>query len=317
MIVTTRFPDLPPDPETAANAAFRRRFLSRWGRENSVFLASTRRAAYGPLATALSFKTVLEGAVTLTLGRRQLRMEPGCFLPVNDGGSYRVDINAEQPVRCLSVHFKPELAAEVAAVQGVAWTGALDGRTTRRQPLLRETLRPHEPALQPLLQRIALRARSPDADTAALEEDFIDLLSELLRLESRTGTQVLAALPAVRPATRAELVRRVAWAADFIRSSYREAITLDDIAAAAHLSKFHLLRAFAQVQGCTPHQFVQSLRVAAAQHLLANPALDLQQVAEASGFGSRWTLQRALRRHCGASGRWLRTGVSARPGAPS
>ena len=43
MIVTTRFPDLAPRPETAANAAFRRRFAARWARENVVFLASTRR----------------------------------------------------------------------------------------------------------------------------------------------------------------------------------------------------------------------------------------------------------------------------------
>jgi hypothetical protein len=35
MILTT-LPDLPPRPETAANAAFRRRFYVRWGHENAI-----------------------------------------------------------------------------------------------------------------------------------------------------------------------------------------------------------------------------------------------------------------------------------------
>jgi AraC-like DNA-binding protein len=306
MILTTQFPDLPPRPETAVNAAFRRRFFARWGQENSVFLASTRHAEYGPMPTALSFKTVLEGSATLTLGRRRVVLEPGRFLLVNAGQSYGVSIRSERPVRCLSLHFHPQLAREVATARRLDWAAALDGAARARQPLLRETLRAHEATLMPALRRISAAVQAGGSEPGAVEADFIELLGALLRQEQRRREDSLGALSAVRVSTREELARRIGWATDFIHSAYTEPVALDDIAAAAHLSKFHLIRAFKQLQRCTPHQFVQARRVEAAQRLLAQGQPDLESVAAASGFGSRWTMQRALRRHLGATGEQLR-----------
>lgn len=307
MIVTTKFPDLPPLPETPRNAEFRRRFFSRWGRENSVFVASARRAAYGPIPTALSFKTVLQGEVALTLGRRPLKLEPGRFLMVNPGDTYRVDINSPREVQCFSVHFQPALAGEVASSHPLGWRAALaSGPLAGREPWLRESLRPLDPGLQRMVQLLAASVAAGQPDAMALEQQFITLLQLLLDHESQRLKRDLDALDSVRVSTRQELLRRVDWAADFIHSSYAEAITLADIAQAAHLSKFHLLRAFHQVKHCTPHQYLRACRVAAARRLLKDPALDLEAVATAAGFGSRWTLQRALRLHLGASGAFLR-----------
>jgi AraC-like DNA-binding protein len=312
MIVTTQFPDLPPRPETAANAAFRRRFFARWGQENSVFLASTCRAEFGPLPTAPSLKMVLDGAMEITLGRRRVRLEPGALLWVNGGDTYAAQIRSPRAVHCFSLHFRPALADEVAAAAGCDWTLALErGSHGRRQqlPLLRDALRGAAPALAPLLARIRTRVLAGDRDGGLYEEDFVALIGHLLADERRARTR-LQALSAARPATREELARRIGWATDFMRGRYAEPIGLAEIAAAAHLSKFHLLRAFRELEGCTPHQYLQARRVEAARRLLAEPALDLEAVAAASGFGSRWTLQRALRRQCGASGRTLRLALS-------
>lgn len=310
MIVTTRFPDLPPLPETPHNAGFRRRFFSRWGRESSVFVASTRRAAYGPIPTALSFKTVLEGRATLTLGRRRLLLEPGHFLLVNAGEHYSVDIDSPTPVHCFSVHFKPELAADVAASQGRGWAAALEGLDSPGGlPQWREALRPLDVDLQAFVARLVTRVAGSDEGPPqgmALEQSLVLLLQAMLEREQRQRSEALQALHSVRAATRHELLRRVDWASDYILSAYAGPITLDDIAAAAHLSKYHLLRAFHQVKRCTPHQFLQARRVQVARGLLAVQSLDLESVAEATGFGSRWSLQRALRRHYGASGARLR-----------
>lgn len=316
MIVTTRFPDLPPLPETPLNAGFRRRFFSRWGRENSVFVASTRRAAYGPIPTAPSFKTVLEGRATLTLGRRRLLLEPGHFLLVNAGEDYSVAIDSPRPVRCFSVHFKPELAAEVAAAQGRSWAEALEGPSDQgAPPPWREALRPLDGDLQAFVARLAARVASEPPHALACEQALVLLLQGMFERERRHRCEALQALPSVRAATRHELLRRVDWASDFILSTYAEPITLDDIAAAASLSKYHLLRAFHQVKRCTPHQFLQARRVQVARGLLDEHALDLAAVAESTGFGSRWSLQRALRRHFGASGTHLRESRGAEAGA--
>ena len=307
MIVTTTFPDLPPLPETPLNAGFRRRFFSRWGRENSVFVAATRRAGYGPIATALSFKTVLHGKAQLTLGRRRLSLEPGLYLPVNAGGEYSVCIDSPVNVHCFSVHFHPELAAEVAAAQGLDWSGALEGcPPARALPLLQESLRPLDAGLQDQVQRMTLGVGTGHAEPMALEQEFVALLHRMLRNEAQRRRNALEAVPTVRPSSRLELLRRVDWAADYILSTYAEDITLDDIAQAARLSKYHLLRAFRQIKQCTPHQFLRARRVEAARLLLARRELGLEAVAAAAGFGSRWTMQRALRLHLGHSGAGLR-----------
>ena len=305
MIVTTRFPDLPPRPETAANAAFRRRFFARWGQENSVFLASTRAAEYGPLPTALSFKAVLSGQVAVRLGRRRLTMGPGECLLVNPGQTYGFSIRSAEPVRCFSVQVRDELARELAADAQRGPDAALDGPPGGRSVDVAEQLRELEGPLRAALGELVRRVQQ-GAAAADIEAGFIALVGSALRDDAARRAQAQRSLDAVRPATRAELARRVGWAADFMRSEHARAIALADVAAAAHLSRFHLLRAFRQVQRCTPQQFLQQLRLRSALRLLEDPALDLQTIAARCGFGSRWTLQRALRAHLGTSGRGWR-----------
>ena len=86
---------------------------------------------------------------------------------------------------------------------------------------------------------------------------------------------------------------------------------------AARLSKYHLVRAFHAVHGETPMALLARTRVRAARRLLADPALSLEDVAALSGFGSRQTLFRQLRRHCGDGGRGLREGAARSRAAPT
>jgi AraC family transcriptional regulator len=118
--------------------------------------------------------------------------------------------------------------------------------------------------------------------------------------------QLAQRIAAARPATRTELLRRVSLAADAIQSRFPEALTLDDLATAARLSKFHLVRLYRAVHGITPYEALQRKRARAAMRLLRNSEADLTDIAVAVGFGTRFTLFRQLRRHYGASGSVLR-----------
>jgi AraC family transcriptional regulator len=111
---------------------------------------------------------------------------------------------------------------------------------------------------------------------------------------------------AARSATRAELHRRVMLAADFIHSNYTRPIVLDDIAAAAHLSKYYLVRLFSEVHRVAPHGFLLRKRVGAACRLLAASNLDVNEIAEATGLGTRWSLYRQLRKQLGVNAQGLR-----------
>lgn len=311
MIVTTRFPDLPPRPETSANAGFRRQFAARWARENVVFLASTRRADTPPLPAALSVKLVEQGDATLEVGRRRVLLEAGRCLVVNEGETYAVSIASTTPVRCFSVHFRPGLAAEVARARSEPWERALargNEAATGATPLFGDQLRMPSAAVRQTLDTIRQLVLAGERGGDVFEAPFIALLDRLLA-DDRAARAQLDTLDAVRPATRAELGRRAAWAHDFILSHYADPITLDRIADAARLSKYHLLRTYHQLYGTTPHAALRARRAEAAQALLRDGTTDLAAVAEAVGFGSRWAMQRALRRHCGATGRALRRRV--------
>lgn len=306
MIVTTRFPDLPPRPETTANAAFRRSFAARWGRENVVFMASAQRVDTPPLPSALSVKLCTQGELTLQIGRRRVLLEAGQCVVVNEGEQYAVSIASQRPVHSFSLHFRPGLAAEVAQARGQSWEAALhSGCGDRTAPLLRDELRRPSAALQQLLCAVRERALAGQRDGEAYEALFIATLDRLFS-DDEALRSASDRIDAVRASTRAELARRAARAHEYIHSHYAEPVTLQHIAEAAHLSKFHLLRAFGQAYGATPHALLTARRTEVALRLLRQADADLAAVAEQAGFGSRWSMQRALRQHCGGTGRSLR-----------
>jgi AraC family transcriptional regulator len=309
MIVTTRFPDLPPRPETSANAAFRREYFARWGRENMVFLAATRDFESLPQTAPLSVKLLEQGQATLRIGRREVVLEAGRCIIVNEGEPYSVRIASSEPARALSLHFRPGLAAEVYSARRADWSRALaDGAelASASTPQLGDQL--HAPSR-------ALAEVVGEREGEAFEPLLIAALDRLMADDEGERSRAARALGVVRAATRDELRRRAGWAHDFILSNYAEAIALADIAAAAHLSKYHLLRVFHQVYGRTPLAALRARRAQAAHALLRGGANDLAVVAGTVGFGSRWAMQRALREAYGATGRALVQKAPADAGA--
>ncbi|HEY6643903.1 GlxA family transcriptional regulator [Povalibacter sp.] len=68
------------------------------------------------------------------------------------------------------------------------------------------------------------------------------------------------------------------------------------LAAVACMSERNLARLFAEHAACSPLDYVQRMRVALARDLLSNSSLDIERVAERSGFSSAHHLRRVWRR---------------------
>ena len=94
---------------------------------------------------------------------------------------------------------------------------------------------------------------------------------------------------------RQELYRRLSWGRDFIHSNYQQQITIDDMARAACLSKYHFIRLFHALEGVTPYNYLQRKRVAVAQRLLSTTKLTHVEIAEQVGFDHRSTMAEAYR----------------------
>lgn len=307
MILSRKFPDLPPKPETPQNAEFRRSFFARWGRENTVFCATTTRAEFSPLAGALSVKSVQNGAVRLTIEGRGISLDDDHFIVVNRGESYGAQFDSPRPVTAFSIFFRPGLAEEVAAGLKTPLADILGhGTDPARAPVqFSSHLRTHDVSITPMLREIRHEMLAGQIDEGWYEEKFHQLLTRLLGAE-HGYLQRADLIDAAKRSTREELLRRISWATDFINTSYADPIALDDIALAARLSKFHLARLFSRVVGITPHAYLQRKRTQVARRLLDHTDLDVGDVAAAAGFGSRWTMYRFLRRAYGRGGRALR-----------
>lgn len=68
------------------------------------------------------------------------------------------------------------------------------------------------------------------------------------------------------------------------------------LAEQAHTSARHLTRLFREHAGCTPMDYLYQIRVALARDMLRETRLNLERVAEKSGFGSAQHLRRVWRR---------------------
>ena len=87
----------------------------------------------------------------------------------------------------------------------------------------------------------------------------------------------------------------------FIRDHVSEGIQVDDVAAAAAVSRRSLQRRFPQVVGRTLQEEIRYVRIAKARDLLAQTDLPLNQVASACGFRYPEHLSRIFRQETGVT----------------
>jgi AraC family transcriptional regulator len=104
---------------------------------------------------------------------------------------------------------------------------------------------------------------------------------------------------AAKASTRARLLARLDVARALIADG--EAGNLDQVARAAGLSKFHLLRLFKAAFGQTPMKYAEGLRLDHAAERLRSSGALVDEIAYAAGYESLSAFGRAFRRRFGAA----------------
>lgn len=89
-----------------------------------------------------------------------------------------------------------------------------------------------------------------------------------------------------RPATTADHADRAEAAKAYLSAHMRDAVTLEDVAAAVYSSPFNFARIFQQQTGLPVHRYLTLLRLRASLELIAEPDVDLTSVALDLGFSS-------------------------------
>jgi AraC-like DNA-binding protein len=158
--------------------------------------------------------------------------------------------------------------------------------------------RPPADVLQELVQMRGDFACS-DPSALAAEERLLGLTRRLVA-SARGHRRLAERLPAAKASTRRLLAGRVERARDLIEDSDAEP-TLDELARACALSKFHLIRLFKAAYGCTPSAYAGRRRMRRAQRLLAATPMTVAAIGEALGYESTSAFIRAFRRHFGVA----------------
>jgi len=253
----------------------------------------------------LSIRTILRGAESYLIGRRTLRVDDDSYLVINGRREHSIIGQRRDVAESLTIFFSSE---------------------TRRALLDRDSfaehLRPHDDVVTPCLRTLLDARRLGVSDNDWYVEHLRRLYASLVTADDELHRRATAFVPASLP-TRTELLRRVMTATDYVNSNYTSAVTLDDIASAANLSKYHLARLFRTLHGVSPAAYLRLKRIRAAERMIERSDADLAEIAERSGFGSRWSMFRELRRRRGMSGQriresWLRSPSleGAGPAAP-
>src|SRR5262245_4125940 len=102
------------------------------------------------------------------------------------------------------------------------------------------------------------------------------------------------------------VVRRLIRARDVVEASYAEPLSLDELARAAGLSRFHFQRSFRATFGRTPHAYLTEVRLARAKEALARGE-SVTDTCFDVGFSSLGSFSTLFARESGVSPRaWQR-----------
>ena len=114
MILTT-LPDLPPRPQTAANAAFRQQFHARSGHENAIVSGRSTHAEYAAIPQTLSIKMTVGSRERYFLPRREVVVDDDNLLVLNEGSCYGSLLQATRAAWTFAIFFRPGMQEELAA----------------------------------------------------------------------------------------------------------------------------------------------------------------------------------------------------------
>jgi transcriptional regulator GlxA family with amidase domain len=142
-----------------------------------------------------------------------------------------------------------------------------------------------------------------DLALALVEDDHgretaLEIARWLVVFAKRPGGQAQFSTPLAAQLAEREPIRA---AQELARARPDGDLTVEVLAAHAHMSVRGFARAFRREVGVTPAAYVETVRVERAVELLQTTAVGSEQIAAACGFGTPETFRRAFRRRLGVS----------------
>ena len=253
----------------------------------------------------LSLKCMSNGRALYRFGRAEVAVDDGGYLILNDRQPYSIEIASPTRVETFVLWFPCGWAEEVwrsfNRAPEILLSNSPNGHETSACFFERYT--PHDRIVSPKVHALRAAFKSEAViDDEWLEEKLRDLLASMLHSQYLLKREINN-LPALRASTREELWRRISRARDYLHAHLQAPVSLSDVAAAACLSPFHLLRVFQAAFGQTPHQYLNRRRLDRAKFLLEKTSIPVTAICLECGFASLGSFSTSFSKNCGMSPR--------------
>lgn len=163
-----------------------------------------------------------------------------------------------------------------------------------------DVMSPCLPGISSILQTLLYEFRQPEVPGRRLFLDTALVQLSVLLLRTLRGTHSSRAAALQESAS---LSAQIARAVELIRSSFHHDLSLDDLAQAAGMSRYHFLRCFKAQLGETPYAYMMRTRLRAAAKLLRSTSRAITDIALTCGFASLSHFGAVFRKvyHCSPS----------------
>lgn len=222
--------------------------------------------------------------------------------PDSDRARFRPGMSLILPAECDNTWRWDSGTDELHLYVAPHWLAEMADRAGHADPVPVARFAFEDPLLRALAEALLQERRSGGVGGAL----YRAALNETIALHLlRTSCALAVALPAPARLAPAAL-RRVR---ELVEDELARDLSLDDLAAAAGLSRSHFARAFRAATGQTPYGYLRARRVARARVLLATTDLPAAAIADRVGFSSPSHLGRVFRSLVGVTPGRYRSGL--------
>ncbi len=257
------------------------------------------------IAGVPSVHAAWNGSYSLCVDGHFVKLEEEVFLVLNAGHVLTTRGRRDPGGSLLSIYFEAELLEQALDALTPADRESLTATSPDGSLRLFEHLRECDRSFSSVMRYVAHHICAGVDDPLWYEEQVSFLLRRLLTHEIAVARTVCN-MTHMKSWKRRETFTRLARVTDLIHSCYDRSLSIDELAEAAHWSRFHMMREFKAVHGISPYEYLQRRRTQAAARLLCSTELSVAEIAERTGFHERSTLVRRLRRSRGFGARALR-----------
>jgi AraC family transcriptional regulator len=260
----------------------------------NVFASAILRPGTQNFAGPLSLRYSLQDSYRIRTERGHYAITPTTFVAINEGQPGEIIVEPHASPRAVTLSFDQRYLSEVARSFSAPLTSSLEIDHEGELVRLPECIQ-HETAFEIGPKLRALSAACLRGDSPESIEDKFRAVSECVVLVFSAASRQIESIDSVRPATRAELYRRIQRAYVCIQDNYNEDLCLEKIARVACMSPHHFHRVFSQVYGITPLRALADRRMQMAHRLLETTDTPVSAVCRAVGYHSAPTFSNLFR----------------------